>query len=98
MGRSVKLRCLESSARSHESGPLSDRFTHREPFGTHGRVRPAESHMPLWSGQLQRKDDQLPHAPGVTVTSTVVADRPLVTTSRVAPTADVTLPPVTLVQ
>jgi hypothetical protein len=43
-------------------------------------------------------DDQLPHAPDVTATSTVEADGSLVTTSRAAPAADVALPPVTLAQ
>jgi hypothetical protein len=53
---------------------------------------------PSGRGNLKEGDDQVPHAPEVTVTSTVVADGSLVTTSRVAPTADVALPPVTLAQ
>ena len=47
---------------------------------------------------LREGDDQLPQAPEVTVTTTVVADGSFVTTSRVAPTADAVLPPVTFVQ
>jgi len=46
----------------------------------------------------QEGDDQLPHAPDVTVTSTVEAAGSLVTTSRVAPAAEVALPPITLGQ
>ena len=54
--------------------------------------------FPSGKDGVREGDDQLPHAPDVTVTSTVVADRSLVTTSRVAPADDVALPPVTLVQ
>lgn len=51
-----------------------------------------------WKSGVREGDDQPPHAPGVTVTSTVEVDGSLVTTSRTAPTADVALPPLTLVQ